>query len=101
MTFKCALVQVPFGGSKGGLIINPRDWTEDELEVITRRFAQELSKRNLINPSQNVPAPDVGTGEREMAWMADEFKKLHPLDLNALGCVTGKPVTKRGNNRKN
>ena len=96
MTFKCALVQVPFGGSKGGLIINPRNWTEDELEVITRRFAQELSKRNLINPSQNVPAPDVGTGEREMAWMADEFKKLHPLDLNALGCVTGKPVTKGG-----
>ena len=65
MSYKCALVEVPFGGSKGGLIIDPRDWTESELERITRRFTQELSKRDLIHPSQNVPAPDVGTGERE------------------------------------
>ena len=62
MTYKCALVEVPFGGSKGGLIINPRDWKPEELERITRRFAQELAKRDLIHPSQNVPAPDVGTG---------------------------------------
>ena len=96
MSFKCALVDVPFGGSKGGLIIDPREWSADELERITRRFTQELSKRDLIHPSQNVPAPDVGTGEREMAWMADEYRKLNPSELNAWACVTGKPVTKGG-----
>ena len=96
MSFKCALVDVPFGGSKGGLIIDPRDWTADELERITRRFTQELAKRDLIHPSQNVPAPDVGTGEREMAWMADEYRRLNPSELNAWACVTGKPVSKGG-----
>ena len=96
MTYKCALVEVPFGGSKGGLIINPNDWSEEELERITRRFTQELAKRDLIHPSQNVPAPDVGTGEREMAWMADEYRRLNPTDLNAWACVTGKPVNKGG-----
>ena len=96
MTYKCSLVEVPFGGSKGGLEINIRDWTEEELERITRRFTQELAKRDLIHPSQNVPAPDVGTGEREMAWMADEYRKLNPTDLNAWACVTGKPVNKGG-----
>jgi len=96
MSYKCALVEVPFGGSKGGLIIDPRDWTSDELERITRRFTQELAKRDLIHPSQNVPAPDVGTGEREMAWMADEYKRLNPAEINAWACVTGKPVAKGG-----
>ncbi len=96
MTYKCSLVEVPFGGSKGGLILNPRDWNEQELEKITRRFTQELAKRDLIHPSQNVPAPDVGTGEREMAWMADEYRRLNPTDLNAWACVTGKPVNKGG-----
>ncbi len=96
MTYKCALMEVPFGGAKGGLIINPRDWSELEIERITRRFAQELAKRDLIHPSQNVPAPDVGTGEREMAWIADEYKRLHPSDLNAWACVTGKPMSKGG-----
>ena len=96
MTYKCALVEVPFGGSKGGLIIDPREWKEEELERITRRFTQELAKRDLIHPSQNVPAPDVGTGEREMAWMADEYRRLNPTDLNAWACVTGKPVSKGG-----
>ena len=91
MTYKCALVEVPFGGSKGGLCIDPRAWNEDELERITRRFTYELSRRNLISPSQNVPAPDMGTGEREMAWMADAYKRLHPDDINAKACVTGKP----------
>ena len=96
MSYKCALVEVPFGGAKGGLIINPRAWTTNELERITRRFTQELAKRDLIHPSQNVPAPDVGTSEQEMAWMADEYKRLHPAELNAWACVTGKPVSKGG-----
>ena len=96
MSYKCALVEVPFGGAKGGLIIDPREWSEMELERITRRFTQELAKRDLIHPSQNVPAPDVGTGEREMAWMADEYRRLHPAELNAWACVTGKPVGKGG-----
>jgi len=96
MTYKCALVEVPFGGSKGGLVINPNDWEERELERITRRFTQELAKRDLISPAQNVPAPDMGTGEREMAWMADEYKRLHPNELNTWACVTGKPVSKGG-----
>ncbi|MFD1883737.1 Glu/Leu/Phe/Val family dehydrogenase [Paracoccus pacificus] len=93
MTYKCALVEVPFGGSKGGLRIDPREYNEDELERITRRFTYELSRRSLISPSQNVPAPDMGTGEREMAWMADAYKRLHPDDIDARGCVTGKPLS--------
>ena len=96
MTYKCSLVEVPFGGSKGGLIIDPKEWSAEELEKITRRFTQELAKRDLIHPSQNVPAPEVGTGEREMAWMADEYRRLNPTDLNAWACVTGKPVSKGG-----
>ncbi|NNL90282.1 MAG: Glu/Leu/Phe/Val dehydrogenase [Marinicaulis sp.] len=91
MSFKCALVEAPFGGSKGGLAIDPADWSEDELEKITRRFAHELVKRDLINPSQNVPAPDMGTGEREMAWIADEYRRMNTTDINARACVTGKP----------
>ncbi|MDO5369060.1 Glu/Leu/Phe/Val dehydrogenase [Paracoccus sp. (in: a-proteobacteria)] len=92
MTYKCSLVELPFGGSKGGLTLDPRAWEEDELEKITRRFTYELSRRSLISPSQNVPAPDMGTGEREMAWMADAYKRLHPEDINARACVTGKPL---------
>ena len=92
MTYKCALVEAPFGGSKGGLCIDPRDWEEHELEQITRRFAYELAKRDLINPSQNVPAPDMGTGEREMAWIADQYRRMNTTDINAAACVTGKPI---------
>ncbi|MGB1236217.1 MAG: Glu/Leu/Phe/Val family dehydrogenase [Planktomarina sp.] len=92
MTYKCALVDAPYGGSKGGLCIDPREWNEDELERITRRFAYELIKRDLINPSQNVPAPDMGTGEREMAWIADQYQRMHTTDINGPACVTGKPV---------
>ena len=91
MTYKCALVEVPFGGSKGGLCIDPNEWEEDELERITRRFAYELIKRDLINPAQNVPAPDMGTGAREMAWIADAYKRIKNDDINARACVTGKP----------
>lgn len=96
MTYKCAIVDVPFGGSKGGLIINPRDYTVEELEHITRRFAYALIEAGYINPSTNVPAPDMGTGEREMAWIADVYRTLRPNDINHLGCVTGKPVSSGG-----
>jgi glutamate dehydrogenase (NAD(P)+) len=96
MTYKCALVEVPFGGSKGGLRINPRDWEPDELERITRRFAYELIKRDLIHPSQNVPAPDMGTGEREMAWIADQYHRMATTDINSRACVTGKPLNAGG-----
>jgi len=92
MTFKTALVEVPFGGSKGGLCINPKEWDEEELERITRRFTFELSRRDLIHPSLNVPAPDMGTGEREMAWMMDEYRRLNNTNIDAIACVTGKPV---------
>ncbi len=91
MTYKCALVEAPFGGSKGGLCIDPLEWEEDELERITRRFAYELIKRDLIHPSQNVPAPDMGTGEREMAWIADQFSRMNTTEIDARACVTGKP----------
>ncbi len=92
MTFKTALVEVPFGGSKGGLCINPKDWNEEELERITRRFTFELARRDLIHPSLNVPAPDMGTGEREMAWMMDEYRRLNNTNIDNIACVTGKPV---------
>ncbi|WP_422027277.1 Glu/Leu/Phe/Val family dehydrogenase [Roseovarius sp.] len=96
MTYKCAIVEAPFGGSKGGLRIDPREWDEHELELITRRFAYELAKRDLIHPSQNVPAPDMGTGEREMAWIADQYRRMNTTDINSRACVTGKPVNAGG-----
>ncbi len=96
MTYKCALVEAPFGGSKGGLRVDPREWDEHELEQITRRFTYELAKRDLIHPSQNVPAPDMGTGEREMAWIADQYRRMNTTDINSRACVTGKPVNAGG-----
>src|SRR5690606_13138706 len=96
MSYKCAIVDVPFGGSKGGLVIDPSAYHEDALKVITKRFAYELVKKGFISPAEDVPAPDVGTGEREMAWIADTYRMLHPHDLNAIACVTGKPVTQGG-----
>lgn len=96
MSYKCAIINVPYGGSKGGLKINPAEWDENELEKITRRFAQELIKRDLISPSMNVPAPDIGTSSKEMAWIADEYRKIHPSDINGAACVTGKPANKNG-----
>jgi glutamate dehydrogenase (NAD(P)+) len=96
MTYKCALVEVPYGGSKGGLCIDPREWDDQEMELITRRFAYELIKRDMINPAQNVPAPDMGTGEREMAWIADQYKRMNTTDINGNACVTGKPPNAGG-----
>lgn len=96
MSYKCAVVAVPFGGAKGVLQVNPKEFSTQELERITRRFTQELTKKGYLGPSLNVPAPDMGTGTREMAWMADEYRRLNPDDINAIACVTGKPVSEGG-----
>ncbi|HBS82692.1 Glu/Leu/Phe/Val family dehydrogenase [Halomonas sp. 3D7M] len=96
MTYKCAIVDVPFGGSKGGLIIDPSKYTQKQLEAITRRFARELINKGYLSPAANVPAPDMGTGPREMGWMVDTYRQMFPNDINYMGALTGKPVEHGG-----
>lgn len=96
MTYKCAMVEVPFGGAKGGIRIDRKNYSESELERITRRYTFELFRKNFIGPAVDVPAPDYGTGPKEMSWIADTYLALAPHDVNGLGCVTGKPIAQGG-----
>jgi glutamate dehydrogenase (NAD(P)+) len=101
MTYKCAIVDIPFGGAKGGIKIRKSDYSDREIEKITRRYAYELIARNCLGPAIDVPAPDYGTGPREMAWIVDTYSAFHPEAINASGTVTGKPLSQAGVDGRN
>ena len=96
MTYKCAIVDIPFGGAKGAIQVDTSRYTDEQVERMTRRYTHELLRKNFIGPAIDVPAPDLGTGSREMAWIADTYQAIRGDQIDALGCVTGKPVAQGG-----
>lgn len=92
MTWKCAVVDIPYGGGKGGVKCNPREMSEGEIERLVRAYTRAMV--NVIGPDMDIPAPDMGTGPREMAWMVDEYSKIQGKTVNSV--VTGKPLVMGG-----